>query len=300
MNSLSLIDEQLGKFREAEALISQAIEIQRKSLGPESPDTLQSMGNLASFEMDLGDYAKAETLCRQAIEVQRRVVGPEHPETLDVMDNLGIALMYQGKYAEAESVLNQTAEIRRRVSGPENLDTLLVLHALAVTYQREGKYAQADPLYEQTVAVQRRVRGADNPDTLDTMADFSSSCLAQNKYAESESLAREAGDGGKTARPDGWQTFFAKSLLGASLAGRKKYAEAEPLLLQGYRGMLARKNLIAAPDRYRIERAHQWLVQLYKDWGKPDKATEVAKASTGFGRTTSIYPPRMSAKTVLA
>jgi eukaryotic-like serine/threonine-protein kinase len=279
MNSLSLIFEQLGKFREGETLSSQTLEIQRRSLGPESPDTLQSLGNLASFKMDLGEYAEAETLCRQAMEVQRRVVGPEHPETLEVMDNLGLALMYQGKYGEAESVLNRLLEIRRRVSGAENPDTLLVMQALAATYQRQGKYAQADPLYAEALASRRKLFGPANPDTLDTMADFSSSYLAQSKFSLSEPLAREAVGGGKKARPDGWQTFFAQSLLGASLAGNKKYTEAEPLLLQGYRGMLARRDRIAAPDRYRIERSHQWLVKLYKDSGKPDKASEVAKES---------------------
>jgi hypothetical protein len=36
---------------------------------------------------------------------------------------------------------------------------------------------------------------------------------------------------------------------------------------------------MAAPDRYHVERAHQWLFQLYKNWGKPDKAAAVAKES---------------------
>jgi hypothetical protein len=75
-------------------------------------------------------------------------------------------------------------------------------------------------------------------------------------------------------RPDVWQRFFAESLLGSSLAGQKKYAEAEPLLLEGYRGMEARKERIGIPDRYRLDRAREWIVQLYQAWGKPEKAAE--------------------------
>jgi hypothetical protein len=41
---------------------------------------------------------------------------------------------------------------------------------------------------------------------------------------------------------------------GAGLAGRKKYAEAEPLLLAGYRGIDARKEKIGVPDRYYLDR----------------------------------------------
>ena len=67
---------------------------------------------------------------------------------------------------------------------------------------------------------------------------------------------------------------LAASLLGESLAGEKKYTEAEPLLLEGYQGMLARQDRIDAPGRYHLELAHQWLVQLYQAWGKPDKGAE--------------------------
>jgi eukaryotic-like serine/threonine-protein kinase len=58
------------------------------------------------------------------------------------------------------------------------------------------------------------------------------------------------------------------------LAGQKKYIEAEPLLLEGTQGMIARKDRIAVPDRYHVDRAREWMVKLYEDWGKPEKAAE--------------------------
>jgi hypothetical protein len=66
-------------------------------------------------------------------------------------------------------------------------------------------------------------------------------------------------------------------LLGASLAGQKKFAESEPLLLEGYRGMAERKDRIDVPDWYHLDRAREWLVQLYQAWGKPTKAAEWGK-----------------------
>jgi len=38
--------------------------------------------------------------------------------------------------------------------------------------------------------------------------------------------------------------------------------------------MLARKDKIAVPDKYHLDRAREWLVQLYEAWGKPEKAEE--------------------------
>jgi len=58
------------------------------------------------------------------------------------------------------------------------------------------------------------------------------------------------------------------------LAGQKKYAEAEPLLVEGYQEMAARKERMNVPDWYYLDRAREWLVQFYQDWGKPDRAAE--------------------------
>ena len=78
-------------------------------------------------------------------------------------------------------------------------------------------------------------------------------------------------------QPGDWQGFRAESLLGASLAGQKKYAEGEPLLLEGYQGMVARKDRIEVPNWYHLDRAREWLMQLYRASGKPGKVTEWKK-----------------------
>jgi hypothetical protein len=58
------------------------------------------------------------------------------------------------------------------------------------------------------------------------------------------------------------------------LSGEKKYAEAEPLLLEGYHGMLERKALISVPNQRHLDSAHEWIVQMYNAWDKPQKAAE--------------------------
>ena len=75
-------------------------------------------------------------------------------------------------------------------------------------------------------------------------------------------------------QPDDWRRFRAESLVGASLSGQKRYAEAETLLLEGYQGMLTRKERIAVPDLYHLDRARERIVKLYRAWGKPMKAAE--------------------------
>jgi hypothetical protein len=163
------------------------------------------------------------------------------------------------------------------VLGPEHPTTVNELQDFAFMYQREGNYAAAESVAANVLAIRRRNSGSQNPTTLSSALDLALACASQGKFSESEPLAREALDFYQKQKPDDWQRYRAESLLGASLAGQKKYAEAEPLLTEGYKGMLARKEKIAIPDRYDLDRARERLVQLYVSWGKPEKVAEWSK-----------------------
>jgi len=78
MSRLGRTAQLQGKFADAEALYSQTLEIQRRVLGPEHPDTLLSMMNLANVYGYQGKYAQDQALHSQTLEIQRRVLGPEH------------------------------------------------------------------------------------------------------------------------------------------------------------------------------------------------------------------------------
>jgi hypothetical protein len=80
----------------------QTLELSRKVLGPEHPDTLMSMIGLASALSRQGKHAKAEQMHRQTLELRRKVLGLEHPDTLTSMSELASALSSQSKHVEAE------------------------------------------------------------------------------------------------------------------------------------------------------------------------------------------------------
>ena len=71
---------------------------------------------------------------------------------------------------------------------------------------------------------------------------------------------------------DLWTTFHAQSLLGASLLGQQKYAAAEPLLRQGYKGMRQRQATVSATSKSQLTEALERLVQLYDAMGQNEKA----------------------------
>jgi tetratricopeptide (TPR) repeat protein len=277
MNNLAAVYDHDGKYVQAETLDSQVLKIRRRVLGPEHPDTLQSMNNLAGVYTDEGKYAQAEPLYSQTLEIRSRVLGPQHQDTLSSMDNLALVYSAQSKYAQAEALFRQILEIQRPALGREHPDTLDTLSDFASMYQRHGNYGLAETYAAQVLAGRRHALGSEHPDTMLSATDLALAYQSQGKYAASEALSREALEFDRKKQPDDWQRFRAESLLGASLAGQKKYAEAEPLLLEGYREMVALKERIAVPDWYHLDRARDWIVQLYQAWGKPAKAVEWSK-----------------------
>jgi len=74
--------------------------------------------------------------------------------------------------------------------------------------------------------------------------------------------------------PDARTTYSTQSLLGATLLGQKKLAEAEPQLLQGFEGMELRQTKITGRARSNLKSAMQRLVQLYEAWDKPGEAAK--------------------------
>ena len=61
-------------------------------LGPEHPDTLTSVDNLAGLYKAQGRYSEAEPLFRRALAGWERVLGQEHPDTLTSVNNLAASM----------------------------------------------------------------------------------------------------------------------------------------------------------------------------------------------------------------
>jgi hypothetical protein len=101
--------------------------------------------------------------------------------------------------------------------------------------------------------------------------------LRQHKCTDAESLLRDCLTIREQKLPDDWTTCNTRSLLGGSLLGQQKYAEAEPLLVQGYEGLKQREAKIPAAGKVRLTEALERLVQLYDAWEKKDKADEWRK-----------------------
>jgi hypothetical protein len=101
--------------------------------------------------------------------------------------------------------------------------------------------------------------------------------LEQDHASEAERYARECLEIRQQKTPDDWRTFSGMRLLGRCLAGQKKYADAEPLLQDAYRGMVANASKMPTRSRTLVSKSLESVIQLYEDWGQPDEAEKWRK-----------------------
>jgi Flp pilus assembly protein TadD/tRNA A-37 threonylcarbamoyl transferase component Bud32 len=223
----------LGDYAAARPHLECAVEVYRRVLGEEHPDTLRSVNTVALLYQQQGQFADAEPLFAQALEVRRRVLGQEHPDTLNSMNNLAVLYKAQGQFAKAEPLYVRTLEVSRRVLGEENPDTLNSMNNLAMLHQAQGQLSDAEPLFAKALEVRRRLLGEEHPDTLHSMNNLAVLYKAQGQFARAEPLyvqtlavsRRVLGD----EHPD---TLFSMNNLAVLYQAQRQFAKAEPLLVQ--------------------------------------------------------------------
>ncbi len=91
MNNQAVAIAQQGGAAEAEELLCWVLELRKKVLGLEHPETLTSISNLATAVAQQGRMAESTKLLRQVVELRRKVLGPDHPGTVESISNLADA-----------------------------------------------------------------------------------------------------------------------------------------------------------------------------------------------------------------
>jgi serine/threonine-protein kinase len=192
MTVMGKVYASLGLFPRAESLLRQSLEIRRRVLGLEHPDTLKTMRALAATVAQAGRYADGEKISRETLDIERRVLGPEHPETLATMGQLAIDIDMQGRITEAEKLLQQTFDLQRRILGAKHLDTLATMDNMAWILMAEHRFPEAEKMQRDAIDLEREVQGSEHPDTAYAMNRLARILSLENNYPEAEKIQLEA------------------------------------------------------------------------------------------------------------
>ncbi len=171
----------LGEPGKAIVLIEKALVTYRARLGPEHPETLNTMNSLARAYHEAGRRDLALPLFKETLELQKARFGPGHPHTLTTMSNLGVAYLDAGRRDLALPLLEETIQFQKARLGPEHPDTLTTMNYLAMAYGEAGRLDMALPLLEESLKIQKARLGPEHPETLITMNNLAVAYLQAGK-----------------------------------------------------------------------------------------------------------------------
>jgi serine/threonine protein kinase len=176
---MTLGESQLGLAypQKAIRLLDKARATFTAQLGPDHPDTLQSINDLADAYRYAGNYDLALRLFEETLERRKTRLGPDHPDTTQSMHNLALGYLNLGyrdtaKCDLALPLFEETVRRRKARLGPDDANTLDSMNKLAEAYRAAGKLDLARPLLEETLMRRKRARGPDHLDTLESMNDL--------------------------------------------------------------------------------------------------------------------------------
>jgi hypothetical protein len=262
----------VDRHREAIALLERRLEIGKARLGPDHPETLRFMGSLANAYWSAGRWDISEPLYEQLLDKRRAICGPTHLATLNAMHQLAMNYWDTDRFKESMALHAKVLNGLASTYGPGHDLKIWNLLTFAQVCQRAGDLDRADQLLREALVQNRKWEDslARRSARANSLGWLALNLLLQKRHGDAERIAREAL---AIAQAEPFRPFYWKSVLGAALLGQKKYADAEPLLLQGYDGMKQRETGVPEGERRRLlTDAGERVVRFYEDTGQPERA----------------------------
>ena len=269
LHGMAALAFQKGDFKTAESLYREALEVDRRALGPDSMEVGAILNDLAmTLEEGKGDYDGAQPLLEESLAIKRAHLEPRDPDLAQSLNNLGMLYYRKKDYAKAEPLLREALARNRELRGDDNADVASGLNNVGLLLRTKGDYRGRPP----TARPWRSIARSTDPCTPRSAERYNNLAFDLQKAGdlqEAETLFRESLAIYRQAYPQGHiQIPTTESLLGGCLTDLKRYPEAEPLLTSSY-GVILKQ---FGPDHPRTQAARSRVIGLYEAWGKPQKA----------------------------
>jgi serine/threonine protein kinase/tetratricopeptide (TPR) repeat protein len=192
MDTIGTVYMKLGLYKDAEPLLSRALELREELLEFEDPQVAESYVSLSLLFEHQGKYKEAAQMAERGSEIREKGLEQNHP---DIAESLhGLARIYQrmAKYEESELLYKRALEIREMVLGPNHPDVAESLNDQGTLYYEQRKFDEAEKNYKRALSIRESVLSPDHPDVGRSLFSLASLYLFLRRYDEAEPLYRRA------------------------------------------------------------------------------------------------------------
>jgi tetratricopeptide (TPR) repeat protein len=174
---------QAGKYAEATEIAEESLVLAVGKFGPDHPQVVTSLNNLAELNYRQDRYAEAEPLYKRCLAIDEKALGSGYPDVGQCLNNLALLYNAQDRYAEAEPIFKRALAIAEKALGAEHPDVATELNNLAELYRAQGRYAEAEQLFKRALAIHEMALGADHPDVATAFNNLAGLAIAQGNWA---------------------------------------------------------------------------------------------------------------------
>jgi len=267
LHGRGFFDQVPGKDEEARILSTRVFPTARKVLGPEDPETLQSVNIRCTALFFTGQLDEAGALAEEYLPIFKRVLGPQHRETLFRMSEFGRQCQLLGNLGKARQLGEEALANLLRVE-LDHPDTMAAMKYLTDMYLGLGQFDRALELSRRGLERCVRVLGPAHPYTQITSGAYLSAALAEGVHWEQarKDLEQLVDRLRRESAPEAKLNFcLTATSLALLLRDHDRFAEARPLLEQAQAEAHRLRKELSKPDP-RIEMASSLAQFLLRRW----------------------------------
>ena len=269
LNTIGITYLGLGRYDEAEELLSASLRIRRELFGDEHIDVAETLSNLGSLKIRTSENTAAETLLREAVTIKRKLLSDDDPGIAITLNNLANCLDNLGKWDEAENIHRQVLAHRQKTLGHKHPDVAITMNNLAYQLMNRGSYDEAEAMFREVLEIRYELYGDDHIDVAFSLLNLGHLLMLTGRFAEAEPMQIKALElRRRLLGNEHSDTAYALNGLATNYHKQGNYAAAEPL----YKEALPILKRSFGEDDWRVTRVMTSLADGLRLQGKHDEA----------------------------
>ena len=217
--------EYLGRMKEAEACLREALAMRQRLLGDADVRTAAVHTLLAWTLMKSGRAREGEASAQLAVAAWRK--HPRDPGLRDAPKTLACVFHHLNRHPESIAIYEEELQSLRASHGPEHPDIASALDNLGVELTRVKRFDEAEPLFVEALRQAKKFQGSRSPIADHSYAGLSRVAASRQKWDQQLEHARAALAGAKSVFPPGhrYHRESCDVLAGALLQNAERLAD---------------------------------------------------------------------------
>ncbi len=158
-----LLDQQVkGSFLPSLRTARKIHALKEKKLGPDHPETIRALQDVARFMSSTGDFLGALKIQQQMLARAEKKHGVDDPATLPFLEALATSYWTAQRFDEADKLYQRVLALHKKQDGPESMLYATYLTLYGGLLWGRGALTSAEQYYLQAQKIQEKLSGGDD------------------------------------------------------------------------------------------------------------------------------------------